>query len=222
MFRLMVDWSALRTTLGTMQHEVPCPLFTWPCLTDDAPATPIRIRLQAWATDAAQHLNRQFGDDIQLLVGAFEYFPSGPRERQRYAVHTRGVLPVIPDGLLSVALSGSLRVRSGFATMAIASITNKSDRHVDVVTDGSLMASVLDETGRVVGGYIGLRRHPPQVHSIGAHAGCDLSLTIGTASFSLALGYAIPPGSWDLEIPLDLGHLGQYRMKPRELLIVDR
>jgi hypothetical protein len=61
------------------------------------------------------------------------------------------------------------------------------------------------QRGTPVGGYTGAQHAPLQMFTATPGATIRIPLLVGTASFSPALGYALPTGDWHLVVPLTLG-----------------
>ena len=106
-----------------------------------------------WAVATAEELHRQFGDDVELRVGALPY-PPGPEPRPR------PVTTPLPDLLdsreITVELDGPAVVRSGHTLRHSLLVRNLSGRDLQIATNGQVTAVVVDpQTGEVVGGFSG-------------------------------------------------------------------
>ena len=107
----MTAWDELKVVLAGLIESRPGALMLSPSLKGDADRTPpFTIWLAPWAADAAAELHRQFGDDVELTVGALPY-PPGREDRRR---HAPGEVPDLLDPReVTVALDGPAVVSSG-------------------------------------------------------------------------------------------------------------
>src|SRR5581483_11296751 len=72
--RSVPTWELLRDQLLELEQLDPSPLSAWPDPRSIAPYTPpYRIHLRAWATDIAESLHAQYGEDVELTVGHLSY-----------------------------------------------------------------------------------------------------------------------------------------------------
>jgi len=60
------------------------------------------------------------------------------------------------------------------------------------------------ESDEVVGGYAGFQILPLIMFRVPPGGTERIPLLIGTASFTDRLGYAVPPGSWGIQVTLQL------------------
>src|SRR5260370_38870766 len=74
----MAAWDELKVVLARLCDEEPGVLMGWPNLVVDQ-VPPFSITLEPWATATAGGLHRQFGDNVELTVGALPYPPGRPR-----------------------------------------------------------------------------------------------------------------------------------------------
>ncbi|MER7249909.1 hypothetical protein [Kribbella sp. NPDC000426] len=196
----MAGWESLRVDLLRLHEESPGALVVWP-----SPETERRserrfwIQLAAWATEIAGTLNATYGDVVDLQVGAMT-FPGGELLESAYARQLPGV-PADAAGLVVEAFS-PLSVRSGRSAHGEVEVTNRADHTQLLYPSRNLHATLTDRRGNVVGRYvgpinagrIGLPLEPQQSHR--------LTVLIGAASVVPELGYAVPPGEWNLVISL--------------------
>jgi len=72
----MVVWDDLKVVLARLRGQQPGTLIGYP---DPQGARrrqpPFRIELAPWAATTAEELHRQFGDNVDLTVGALPYPP---------------------------------------------------------------------------------------------------------------------------------------------------
>ena len=199
----MAAWDELKVVLVRLRDEQPGVLLAYPTPEADAGRVPpFKIRLAPWAATTAGELHRQFGDDVELTVGALPYSP-GRQPRPRRA-------PASLPGLLdpheiTAELDGPAVVRSGHTLRHGLLVTNLTGQVLTIATNGQLTAVVVDpQTGQAVGGYAGAQTLAGIFFRVAAGATERIPLLIGTASFSPELGYVVPAGRWGLQVPLGL------------------
>jgi len=200
-------WDELKVVLVRLREEQPGVLRIYPTLELDPgtvpPVPPFGIGLAPWAAATAEELHRQFGDDVELTLGALPY-PPGPEP------HPRPVTTPLPDLLdsreITVELDGPAVVRSGHTLRHGLLLHNLSGRDLQIATNGQVTAAVVDlQTGEVVGGFSGAQALPLVVFRMAAGATERIPLLIGTASSTPRLGYVVPAGEWGIQATLTLG-----------------
>jgi len=78
----MAVWDELKVVLGRLRDEQPGTLMQYPMPeVDEGRQPPFTIRLEPWAAATAEELHQQFGDDVELTVGALNYPPGRPPPR---------------------------------------------------------------------------------------------------------------------------------------------
>lgn len=196
----MTAWDAVKAELIRLLDEQPGALTGYPDpRSDRGRVPPFTIRLAAWATDVAEHLHRQFGDDVRLQVGAQPY-PPAPAEPSE----PKPEPPLATD--IAFDLVGPLTVRSGHQVMHRIRITNNGDTMIVVSNNGHLTADVTDPaTGRVIGGHAGFQTMKRVSFPIEPGRTREIPLLVGTASTDPALGYSVPPGAWTVRATVRLG-----------------
>jgi hypothetical protein len=199
----MAAWDELKAVLLRLRDEQPGVLMQYPMPeVDEGRVPPFAITLAPWATTTAEELHRQFGDDVELTVGALPY-PPGRQPR---------LLPATapPSGLLdpqeiTAELDGPAVVRSGHTLRHGLQVGNLTRQELTIATNGQVTAVVVDPgTGQTVGGFAGFQTLPGVFFRVAARTTERIPLLIGTASFTPELGYILPPGSWGIQVPLDL------------------
>jgi len=107
----MAVWDELKVVLVRLRDEQPRALLGYPMPeVDEGRLPPFNIRLAAWASATAEDLYRQFGDDVDLTVGALPY-PAGRQPPRR---PPPGEPPELLDPHdMSAELDGPAVVRSG-------------------------------------------------------------------------------------------------------------
>lgn len=203
----MTAWDELKVVLVRLREEQPDVLLGYPTLELDPgrapPVPPFLIGLAPWAAATAGELHRQFGDDVKLTVGGLPY-PPEPRPRSR---PTAIPLPGLLDSREVIAeLDGPAVVRSGHTVRHSMLVRNLSGRGLQIATNGSVTAAVVDpQTGEVVGGFSGWQTAPLVIFRVAAGATEPIPLLIGTASCTPRLGYVVPAGEWGIQATLTLG-----------------
>jgi hypothetical protein len=152
---------------------------------------------------SAEELHRQFGDDVELTVGALPY-PPGLQPRPRPAVTPP--LDLLDPQEITAELDGPAMVRSGHTLRHSLLLRNLSGRELQIATNGGVAATVVDpQTGEVVGGFSGAQPLPLVIFRAAAGATERIPLLIGTASIAPRLGYVVPAGEWGIQATLTLG-----------------
>ncbi len=109
----MAVWDALKVVLVALRDEQPCVLMQSPRPeADEGGEPPFKIGLAPWAVTTAEELNRQFGDDVELTVGALPY-PPAPQPSPRPTATPPPCL--LASQGITAELDGPAVVRSGHA-----------------------------------------------------------------------------------------------------------
>ena len=183
----------------------------------------VNIRLRADQEDLAEKLHERYGAAVDLVVGSL-HFPDAelftPDGWSRPGKSRHPEPAEMPDGLY-VSLDEELVVHSGGNLRSALRLHNQTQNEVVVTTNGQVTARVVDpRTRRGIGGYSGaqtlplVRFHAPPGESV------EIPLLVGTASVDPALGYAVPPGLWAIEVTLGLEDRGNFRTPPLPVSIV--
>jgi hypothetical protein len=193
----VADLLADHNRLGSGGLVQPGVLLKYPTLELDPgrvpPVPPFRIGLAPWAVTPAAELHRQFGDDVELTVGALPY-PPGAQPRPRPA--TTSLPGPLDSRENTVELDGPAVVRSGHTLRHRLLVRNLSGCELQIATNGQVTAAVVDpQTGEVVGGFSGSLTWPLVIFRVAAGATEPIPLLIGTASYTPRLGYAVPAGN---------------------------
>jgi hypothetical protein len=211
-------WDELKVVLVRLRDEQPGTLLGYPMPdVDEGRHPPFMIRLAAWATGTAEELHRQFGDSVDLTVGALPYPPGRQPPR-------RPVPRELPDFLdpeeAAAELDGPAIVRSGDALTHGLLLINHTGEDLQIATNGHVTADVVDpETGETVGGFSGPQRLPLIRFRVAPGQTERIPLLIGTDSVMPELGYAIPAGDWGLQVTLKLGpQPGDSSRRPTPIL----
>lgn len=144
------------------------------------------------------------------------------REYLRHIGHQMGAIPVpwrktsgnlprarirgpsVESKGLQVRAPGAWSVRSGHNLRAEVVVTNGSQESRVLNTNGVLQATVLDPDGHAVGRYAGFQTAPLVQYDIQPGRSERIPVLIGTASSGTGLGYALPPGRWQVVVWLPL------------------
>ena len=185
--------------LRRLFEESPGALVVGPNPDSERREPPIHIQLAAWATDIAATLNAKYGSLLDLYVGAMT-FPARQLWLSEDLPQVRGA-PAEPAGLDVEALS-PLSVRTGRYTHEDVLVTNRTAHEQVLLTNGSLTSAVTDNSGTIVGLYVGPHNARRVGFAIEPHQSRPVPVLIGTASMVPDLGYAVPPGQWGLVIAL--------------------
>jgi len=201
----MAAWDELWHALARLREEQPGALTRFPDPSrSEGGLPPYAISLAPWASGAAAELRAQFGDEVDLTVGALPYPPGPP---PRWPVSHRPAPPAdrLDPDQAEAELDGPAVVRSGHTLRHGLLVRNRSGRELAIATNGQVTAVIVDpRTGEEVGGFSGVQHLPLIVFRIAPGETERIPLLIGTASFTPRLGYAVPPGSWGLQVTLDL------------------
>jgi hypothetical protein len=200
----MAVWDELKVVLGRLRDEQPDALMEYPTPeADEDSQPPFTIRLAPWAAATAEELHQQFGDDIELTVGALPYPPG----RQPPRPPAPGALPDLLDPHeIAAELDGPAVVGSGHTLRHGLLLRNLTGRELQIATNGQVTATVVDpHTGEDVGGFAGFQNLPLVIFRVAPGQTGRVPLLIGTASFTPRLGYVIPPGDWGIQATLTLG-----------------
>jgi len=199
----MAVWDDLKRVIARLSEEQPDALLGYPDPnSDEGRQPPFEIYFAPWAASTAADLVDQFGDDVDLTVGALPFPPSRPHKPRPEA--PQRAEPLDP-GQATVELDGPAVVRSGHTLRHGILLSNHSTDDLQVATNGQLTAVVVDpETEQVLGGFAGPQLLPLIVFSIAPGATERIPLLIGTSSFELDLGYTVPAGRWGIEAILTL------------------
>jgi len=200
----MAVWDDLKRVIARLNDEQPTALLGYPDpSSDEGRQPPFAIHLAPWAASTAADLSNQFGDAVNLTVGALP-FPLSRAHERRPEVGRRADL--LDPGQATVELDGLAVVRSGHTLRHGLLLSNRSTDDVHLATNGHLTAVVVDqECQQVVGGFAGAQRMPLIVFRVAPGATERVPLLIGTASWVPELGYTVPAGRWGVEATLAFG-----------------
>ena len=217
----MTVWDELRLTLARLLEEQPGALRRYPDPSrSEGGQPPYAIMLAPWAEAVAGDLSRQFGDQVDLTVGALPYPPGRPPRRTGHLRSlTREPADLLDPWEAEAELDGPAVVGSGHTLRHGLLLRNRTGSELQVATNGQVTACIVDpQTGEVVGGYSGPQRLPLITFRIAPGGTERIPLLIGTASFTASLGYTVPPGSWGIQATLDLASGPEERSRRTPVL----
>jgi hypothetical protein len=212
----MPGWESLRVDLRRLREESPGAVVVSPSPDRERRwERRFRIELAAWATDIAAMLVAKYGDVVGLRVGAMTY-PTRQLWVTDYSRQLHGA-PAESAGLDVQPLS-PLTVRTGRFKREDVLVTNRAAHEQVLLTNGDLRSAVTDDSGNVVGLYVGPHTLARVGFAIEPHQSRPVPILIGTASVVPDLGYAVPPGQWRLVIALQTDD-GNTLTEPLEITI---
>jgi hypothetical protein len=202
----MMVWDELRPILARLRDGQGGTLLEFPDPRDEeGQPPPYQITLAPTAVAIAQDLHRQFGDSVRLTVGCLPYPPGRQPDPPRDHLIRQPPGEMLGPEEAEVRLDGPATVRSGETLRHALLVRNLTGRVLPIATNGNLTAVVVDpQIGQVVGGFAGAQTMPLIMFPVAPGNTERIPLLIGTASFRPDLGYTVPPGSWGIQVPLDL------------------
>jgi hypothetical protein len=201
----MATWDELRQALIRLREERPGAVMGYPDLRrSEAGQPPYRIDLAPWAEDAAGELQRRFGDQVNLRVGALPYPPGRqPAGDEPPPARPPERPPPLDPAVAEVELDGPAVVRSGHTLHHGLLVHDRSGAGLAIATNGRVTARVVDPaTGDMVGGFAGFQTLPGVTFRVPPGGTERIPLLIGTASTDERLGYVVPPGDWGIQATL--------------------
>jgi hypothetical protein len=164
----------------------------------------VSVRLAGSAVELATLLHDRFADAVEIDIAGFS-FPLDPRAPRRPL--RGGVIATadIPGVQVSVDLETD-HVTSGGLFRGLVSLHNISSQRLILSTDSSLSGVLLDSEGQALAMYLGatagtgrgITLSPGDRTSIPFHAGMD--------SLDPSIGTVLPPGDYDLIVPVPVGY----------------
>jgi hypothetical protein len=202
----MAVWDELRAVLFELWNQEPGPLRQFPDpREEEGRPRPYQIAVAAWAVAVAEDLHRRFGDGVRLTVGRLPYPPGSEPDIPLTDLTGPPRGDPLDPGQAQVELDGPATVRSGQTLHHGLVVHNLSGQVLPVATNGAVTAVVVDpQTGQVAGGFAEAQVMPLIMFPVAPGATERIPLLIGTASFRPELGYTVRPGSWGIQVPLDL------------------
>jgi hypothetical protein len=209
----MAVWDELRQALGHLMREQPGTLLEFPDpASERGQPPPFLIRLAPSGLAVAKDLHLRFGDDVLLTVGYLPYPPDRQPDPVLEALTRQLPGEPLDPRETDVRLDGPATVRSGQTLHHGLLVSNLTDLELTVATNGQVTAAVVDsQTGLIVGGFAGAQTLVGVDFHVVPGATERIPLLIGTASVVPDLGYTVPPGTWGIQVPLDLQRDGHTR-----------
>jgi hypothetical protein len=195
----MTVWDELKVVLVRLRDQQPGAVWLSPMPeVDEGRQPPFAIHLAAWADDAAEELRRQFGDDVELTVGALPY-PPGVRPEPTPAV---GEPPeLLNPREIAAELDGPAVIKSGHELRHGLLLRNFTGSELLISPNGTPVV-VDPQTGEVVGGFYGARTLALMFFQVAPGETVRIPFLIATASFAPRLGYTVPAGHWGVRATL--------------------
>jgi hypothetical protein len=177
------------------------------------------IELAAHGVDVAADLHARYGKLVELRVGMLDFpNPRPPRSQKehspagRTAASTHGLRVALPEG------QPPIRIPSGFSTTVLVEVSNDSAEDCHLHTNRVLQTAVVDAEGTIIGCFAGMQQMPLKIYAVRPQETVRIPALVGTASLRPELGWAVPPGPWELIVNLTLGgDLQAIRRKRIEL-----
>lgn len=160
----------------------------------------VTIELGADGLSVAEDLHRHYGDRVELTVGARSY-PPRDEDANCPALADNDA----PPGLTARVVVDQAPARAGAYGRGRIIVRNGADHAQHVSTGEPQVGRVLaPDSRRVVGVFVGGIKGVGAGKRLAPGEEMDLTLLFGTASCDPALGYALPPGEYDLVAEVDL------------------
>lgn len=161
----------------------------------------------------AEEVWTKYGDLVRIQVGLQPY-PRGSGPSGDCAARLG---PVVTDTALTATLSlHSAVVRSGEDFDATASVTNSGSSPIDFESGEPMTAFIYRSgTDQIVGAYDGGIGGVGLGKTLAPGESIDVNVLGGTASCLAELGYALPPGTYDVRAAID-----QYEHPPAGGVII--
>lgn len=220
----LMAWEALRHDLMAIAREHSQVLSVHPTPNPGYRRPPVQIALTSSreALSVGADLHERYGDFVAIRVGALPYpvIPDADLTASGRGTETPRT-PADPAEL-TLSLDGSLSVRSGDTAHHGVRLSNLGVTRLIVHTNGLITAIVVDPTtGEDVGGYVGPQIAPMVRFVVDPGQEVRIPLLVGTASWTSSLGYSVPPGAWQLVVPLDLADGRHLVSTPMDFIVTD-
>lgn len=183
----------------------------------------VNVQLAADQEDLAASFHERYGDAVELRVGVFPYPPGSGVDHQekRPPAVARPKLPLLPSEEFEVGLESEIAVPSGGTKRGALRLRNRGSEEVVIETNGGVTARVIDaQTGDGVGGFFGVQTAPLITFRIAPGGTVLIPLLVGTTSSVRNLGYAVPPGPWAIDVPIQIEGRGQFRTSLLPILVL--
>jgi hypothetical protein len=135
----MAAWDELKAVLFRLRDEQPGVLMQYPMPeVDEGRVPPFAIILAPWAVTTAGELHRQFGDDVELTVGALPY---PPRRQPPPEPATAPPSALLDPREITAELDGLAVVRSGHTLRHGLLVGNLTRQELTIATNGQVTAA---------------------------------------------------------------------------------
>jgi hypothetical protein len=171
----------------------------------------------------ATELRDRYGDAIDLTVGSLHFPDMEVRRHDGYSKKRTKPerSPLLPPDEFQVSIPPGMEIKSGETLTSALRVHNLGSAESVVATHSGLIAYFLDpETQEKVGGYSGAVAAVARYVGIVAGDTADIPLLIAAESAVTRLGYAIPPGRWEIGTELSVGKRGSFRTPPLSISVV--
>jgi hypothetical protein len=175
----------------------------------------VAIRLRADQEDLAKELRDRYGEAVDLTVGSLHFPNDSQSDGEASAQSSTSVadLPPLPSDAADIWLESQIEVQSGRNANGVLMVHNLGTDDIIVMTNSQVTPRVIDPAGpEVIGIYAGAQTMPLVRFTARPGEVVKIPLLIGTACPSARLGYATPPGQWELELVLNLEGQGSFRV----------
>jgi hypothetical protein len=221
----MTVWSDLVLVLESLERDPDKPMQSYPDPRSGPRNPPFHIRLKPWAADIAARLRDRFGDDVILIVGVFSY-PDMRRVNsagRELPARPHVAVPHISPSEMSITLDEPLEIRSGHTVDGSIRVHNRTPDMVIVHTTDRLRGRILNpDSGQPVSGSQGFAPLPGVAECeywVYPQKSTSIPLTVVSGSIVASLGYAIPPGTWPMDVLLPLDN-GTFRTDPLHVTVI--
>jgi hypothetical protein len=158
------------------------------------------VRLKPDAVSIAEDLLREFGGMIEISVG-FKDFPAGTSHVQLpHTLQSRGS----PAPIRATCEVDATVLRSGAAASGKVAIQNTGNSPIRVSASAGAGWLCRPGTLDIVGGYSGFIADAGHLFNIGPGGSETLNFVVGTASSEPGAGYLVPPGQYEVLVPVEL------------------
>jgi len=174
------------------------------------PLTAVDVALTAQGETYAEQLWHRYGDALSITVGAFAYPPSrADPTRSACPADIIGGAPgpetTVPGLELTLTLEPT-SVVSGANFGAKLTARNTGTTPIRRPIEGQPLTGMIVDPGtrHVVGSYTGMVTGTGATFSIPPNGHQVIDVLVGTASCDLDKGYAVPPGTYGVVVPVQL------------------
>jgi len=198
-FELVLE-RATQTQLASIQQDVTV-MAGDRLLGSGQAANTVSVMLRADGEDVAAAISEKYGDLVEISVGALPYpdpgtgnnctdlVPPPPSEPTSLAATLHPITDVVPVG---------------HHFEAVVTVTNTGGDAITFESGSPLTALVYTQgTDEVVGIYTGGIAGVGVGAELGPGDSIDIDVIGGTASCDPALGYALPPGEYEVRVPVE-------------------